>query len=54
MWTKSKKDPDIVMYVKEARYDEAKESWMYKVQEQEKGNWVGSEKWKKETALGRA
>jgi hypothetical protein len=51
---KSKKDPEIVVYVKEAHYDKVKDSWMYKVQEQEKGIWIGSEGWKKETALERA
>ncbi len=51
---KSKRNPGIVVYVKEAQYDGAKQSWMYKVQEQENGTWIGSEKWKKETALERA
>lgn len=51
---KSKKDPYIVVYVKEAHYDKVKDSWVYKVQEQEKGIWIGSEGWKKETALERA
>lgn len=47
--------PDIVVYVKEGRYDEEKEGWVYKVQEQDKeGVWYGPERWKREKGLKRA
>jgi len=47
--------PDIVVYVREARYDEEKDGWVYRVQEQDKeGNWCGSERWKREKALKKA
>jgi hypothetical protein len=47
--------PDIVVYVKQAEYDEEKDGWVYKVQEQDKeGIWCGSEKWRRETALKHA
>jgi hypothetical protein len=51
----SSSSPDIVVYVKEGRYDEEKEFWAYKVQEKDKeGDWYDRERWKKETALKRA
>jgi hypothetical protein len=49
--------PDIVAYVKEGRYDEetGKEGWVYKLQERdEKGEWYGSARWKREKGLKRA
>lgn len=52
---KVSKSPDIVVYVKEGRYEEAKEGWVYKVQEKDKDeDWYGREIWKRETALKRA
>jgi len=48
-------DDDIVVYVKEGRYDEGKDGWVYKVQEKDKDNyWYGGEIWKRETTLHRA
>jgi hypothetical protein len=47
--------PDIVVFVKQARYDWEKKFWAYKVQEQdEKGLWCGREEWRWETDLKRA
>lgn len=47
--------PDIVVHVREGRYDEEKDCWVYKVQEKdEKGEWYGRERWKREKALKRA
>ena len=56
MWIKVPgSDDDIVFYVKEGRYDEEKDGWVYKVQEKDKDNdWYGREKWKRETTLERA
>lgn len=46
---------NILVFVKEVEYDEKKDGWVYKVQEQdEEGLWWGEEKWKRETALQRA
>jgi hypothetical protein len=47
--------PDIVVYVKEARYEESKDCWMYRVQEQDKeGLWCGKERMRAEKVLKRA
>ena len=45
---------DIVVYVKEAWYEEKRDCWMYKVQEQDKGLWFGKERTRAEKALERA
>jgi hypothetical protein len=46
---------DIVVIVKQARYDQVKEGWVYEVQEQDKGGfWYGRTRWKREKALKRA
>jgi hypothetical protein len=47
--------PNIVVYVKAARYEEKRDCWMYKVQEQDKGGvWFGKERIRAEKALKRA
>ena len=47
--------PDIVVYVKAARYEEKKDCWMYRVQERDKeGMWCGKERMRAERALRRA
>lgn len=46
---------DIVFNVKQARYKQVKEGWVYEVQEQDKeGFWHGRTRWKKEKALKHA
>jgi hypothetical protein len=47
--------PPIVVYVKDAEYDEEKDGWVYIVQEKDKeGIWFGKERWKREKALKKA
>jgi hypothetical protein len=52
---KAPNSPDIVVYIKEAQYEERKDYWMYRVQEQDKkGLWCGKERMIAEKVLKRA